>query len=449
MTLRNRLIAALLLVVLAISSAASSITYFQQRFVHKQIDVRLERLGKVAELIVTQSEIRSAESQLLLDALWEGYVGVFKSDGTLSKVNAPESDPFLQPDVDLYSASVEPQTQRTREGVAKRIRTMTIPLSDGRVALVGLATTEADDVIAQLKGTLVVAGLLILFLLSLTAWWVYRLGLLPIKLMTREAQEIADGKRQAGFTTAFRPSMETAQLEQSMNRAIAATQQSELRMRRFLADASHELRTPLTSLQGYSSLYLSGGLHSEEQITDAMRRIHDESLRMSRLVNELLELNNLEERWVRLKTTFSLLPLLENLKLDVNVLQPMRPIHIDCPESVEITGDEPLIFQAILNLVSNALRHTGTDVHITIIGSPYESGTRIEVRDRGHGIASDDLPHLFDRFYRVDQGRAAQSGGTGLGLSIVAEIMRYHGGEFGVDSTLGVGTAFWLQFPNS
>lgn len=448
MTLRSRLIAAFVLVALAITSAAFSILYFQQRYIDNQIDRRLERLSSVAEVIVAQSETRTSESQLLLNALWEGYVGVFESNGSLQKVNTPESDPELQPDVNLYSASVDPQTQFTTSGKAKKIRTMTVALSDGRVALVGLATTEGDEVISQLKTTLVSAGLVIYCLLGLTSWWLYRLGLRPIRLMTREAEAIADGTRRAAIITRPRTSIETAKLEQSMNRAISTTQQSELRMRRLLADASHELRTPLTSLQGYSSLYLTGVLRSDEQVSDAMNRIHDESLRMSRLVNELLELSSLEERTVSLKKNFSLLPLLEKLKQDVRASHPLRIVGVNCQSSIEINGDDSLVFQAILNLVSNAIRHTSDEAEIRISAFSTLNCTRIEVADNGQGIAPEYLAHLFDRFYRVDESRGTQTGGSGLGLAIVSEIMRFHKGGCGVESTEGEGSIFWLEFPD-
>lgn len=448
MTLRSRLVTAFLLVALAICGAAAGTLYFQMRYINNQIDTRLERLSTVAETIVTQTETRSAESDLLLKALWEGYVGVFDSNGSLLRINTPELDPELQPNVNLYSASLEPQTVDTLAGTAKRIRTKTVALSDGRVALVGLATTEGDDVIQQLKATLLSAGILIYFLLGLTAWWLYRLGLRPIRLMTRDAEAIAGGTRHTGLSSGTSTSLETAKLEESINKAISTTQQSESRMRRFLADASHELRTPLTSLQGYSSLYLTGALQTEEQVSDAMKRIHDESLRMSRLVNELLELNNLEERAMTLMKSVALLPLLDDLRDDVKASHPSRDVVIECESSLAIFGDDSLIFQAVLNLVSNAIRHTDDEVEITIVGFMKSNSIRIEVRDNGQGIPPGYLPHLFDRFFRVDQSRGAKTGGSGLGLAIVSEIMRFHRGDCGVESTEGVGSTFWLEFPN-
>lgn len=446
MNLRSRLIAALLMTAVAISIVAFCVLYFQQRYINNQIDSRLTRLSSVTELIITQTET-TTRSQVL-NALWEGYVGVFESDGALKRINAPKSDPTLQPDVDLYTATISPKTYSTISGKAKYIRSMTVALSDGRVALVGLDTTEGDEVVAQLRVTLMSAVLLIYFLLGLTVWWLYRFAFKPIRLMTQEADAIADGTRSTGLTPTIKTSQEAIKLEQSINRAIAVTQLSEARMRRFLADASHELRTPLTSLQGYSSLYLSGALRSSEEITDAMNRIHDESLRMARLVNDLLHLSNLNTVSIFSTTEFTLLPLLENLKRDIFISHPSRLLEINCEKSIQIKGDSDLIFQAILNLVSNGIRHTGDHVSIRINARPTTEGTRIEVTDSGHGIAAEHLPHLFDRFYRIDKARDSNSGGSGLGLAIVAEIVQLHGGTYGATSIEGTGSTFWLEFPH-
>lgn len=449
MTLQNRFLVSLVLVFTAIVGAAFSIISFQTTFVNEQMDTRLKRLGDVAESIVFESEKSLSNSQVLLDALWEGYIGVFESDGTLSTIKSPEFDRAIEPDVDLYTASVSPQTHRTRSGNATSIRTMTIALSDGRVALVGLVSTQAEDVIVQLKSTLFIAGLLISIFLGISAWWLYRLGLRPIKILTQEAEAIAAGDKTEGFLSGNNLNTEAAQLEKALNRAIAATQQSEVRMRRFLADASHELRTPLTSLRGYSDLFLSGGLTSTQQITDAMQRIHDESIRMSRLVGELLELNGLEGKPSTIKKPFFLLPLLEKLVSDVNAIEAGREVTINCHRSLIVVGDESLIFQALMNLVGNALRYTPSDAAIDISAVDNLGSVRIDVSDMGPGISSENIPRLFDRFFRVDQGRASNVGGAGLGLAIVAEIMRLHQGDFGVESTLGSGSNFWLSFPTS
>ncbi|MGA0118095.1 MAG: sensor histidine kinase [Ilumatobacteraceae bacterium] len=447
MTLRTRLVVAFLLVVTSLFAVAFGVMSFQKSYVNNQTDSRLMRLDAIAESVISQIEGTGSESKVLLDALWEGYIGVFESDGSLTTIKAPNSDPALVPDVDFYSASVEPQTELTRSGVASRVRTKTIALSDGRVALIGLSSAESDDALARLRTTLLFFGIFVFVILSTVAWWIYRLGLRPIKFLTRDADAIASGARRDAVTTGLQTSIETAQLGESFNRALMVTQNAELNMRRFLADVSHELRTPLTSLRGYSSLYLSGGLQTDEMVADAMSRIHAESLRMTQLVNDLLNLNVLEKQGDAPARYFFLRPVLENVQSDVLVANPNRTVEISCANDLVIVGDNDLIFQAILNLVSNAMRHTEPDVSVFVSAQSATDVVTVTVRDTGRGIPAEHLPFLFERFYRVDSGRDSSMGGSGLGLAIVAEIMNIHGGSYGVDSNEDEGTTFWLSFP--
>lgn len=446
MTLRFRLLLAFSLVTLSLGVAATVILRFQQQYINGQSDMRLERLSTIAETVISQSQDSDPEARTTLDALWEGYIGVFESDGSLTNVLTPQSDPSLRPKVDLYSASVLPQTVDTTSGRAGRMRTKTVALKDGRVALIGLATTESDDVIARLRATLVVVGASVFLLLVMVLWWAYRLGLRPIRTLTRDAEDVASGTRRSVVDTGLRSTVETAQLGQSINRALSASQQSELMMRRFLGDVSHELRTPLTSLQGYSRLYLTGGLTTDEQVRDAMSRMHAESIRMSNLVKDLLDLNRLESDVADIGEEVLLSVVLRNVRADVLAANPERSISVDCDELIRVTGNEELIFQAVLNLVSNAVRHAGADAHVALEAKRFDGRVRVTVGDNGAGIPSEHLPHVFERFYRVDKGRGSDSGGSGLGLAIVAQIMRVHGGTFGVNSVTGEGTTFWLEF---
>jgi two-component system OmpR family sensor kinase len=434
------------LVALSICVAATAILHFQQIYIDNQSDVRLERLSVVAETIISESENANSDSQIILDALWEGYIGVFESDGSLTNVLTPVSDPLLRPAVDLYSASVEPQTVSSSSGRAKHVRTKTVALEDGRVALIGLIMTEGNNVIAQLRVTFFVVGMLIFLLLGIVLWWIYRLGLRPIRNLTRDADEIALGLKRRTVETGLHRAVETAQLEQSINRALDVSQNAELTMRRFLADVSHELRTPLTCLQGYSALYFSGGLTTTEQVSDAMMRIQAESIRMSKLVNDLLTLNGLEVDESVTKEPVQLAVVLGHVKSDVLAAHPERTIDVDCDESIEVLGDGELIFQAVLNLAANAIRHTTSGTHVTLGAQSLNGSVRISVSDTGAGIPAEHLPHIFERFYRVDHGRDSGSGGSGLGLAIVAHIMKIHGGTYGVISVEGKGTEFWIEF---
>lgn len=448
MTLRVRLIIGLTISLIVLGLAFISVVLLQRHYVESQIDKRLTRLGQIAETIITEIEAKEVASQRVLDALWEGYVGVFDKNGDLSTIAAPASDKNLVPLSDIYSASVLPSTGPTLSGNAERIRSKTVPLSDGRVALVGLSTTDGDNSVDQLKRTLLLTTVLIASLLLLLCWWSYRLGFRPIAQMIRDADAFTSGDSDHRLVAPSNGS-ETAQLAESLNKLIDSALGSERKIRQFVADASHELRTPLTTLRGYTSLYLSGGYNSDEETQDAMQRMHAESLRMTRMVNDLLQMN--ENFSIRLShyEKFEIENFIEDVVKDLKAIDRSRVINLNVEGGLTLHADRERCTQVILALGTNALIHAGEDAAISVNARSTTVGVRFEVSDTGQGIPQDHLPNLFDRFYKVDAGRSSHVGGSGLGLAIVAEIMRACGGRFGVSSTLGVGSTFWVEFPDS
>lgn len=448
MTLRIRLIIGSTISLVILGLAFFSVLILQRHYVESQIDKRLARLGQIAETVITEIEAKELGSQRVLDALWEGYVGVFDKDGVLSTIAAPVSDRNLVPNSDIYSASVLPTTGPTLSGNAERIRSKTVPLSDGRVALVGLATTDGDNSVLQLKRTLLLTTALVAGLLLLLSWWSYRLGFRPIAQMIRDADVISSGDSEHRLVAPLNGA-ETAHLALSLNKLIDSALGSEKKIRQFVADASHELRTPLTTLQGYTSLYLSGGFNSAEETKDAMQRMHAESVRMTRMVNDLLQMNENFSTRVTSYENIEVTSFIEDVVKDLKAIDRNREINWNAENGLTLRADRERCTQVILALGTNALLHAGDDAAVSVNARSTTNGIRFEVSDTGQGIPEKHLPNLFDRLYKVDASRSSHVGGSGLGLSIVAQIMRACGGSFGVDSTVGVGSTFWVQFPDS
>lgn len=447
MTLRARLTLGLLVCFSILLLAFTLVLVIQNDYVNSQIDKRLDRLAQIAEIVVAETEADDAESRRVLDALWEGYIGVFDGDGELSTVVAPSSDRNLVPAVDVYSASVTPKTGPTRSGLADMVRSKTIPLKDGRIALVGLVTTDGDSAIARLKTTLALAGVLVAALMLILSWWSYRLGFGPIARMIKDADAFSRGDAGRRLRVAGRGT-ETAALATSLNNLIDTAVESEQKMRKFVADASHELRTPLTSLQGYASLYMAGVISTPEATRDAMTRIHAESARMARLVEDLLQLDQRDLTHKFNSESIDVVSLLEDLVADLRAVDHGREIVFTAQEGLRVHTDRERCVQVLLALCSNALVHAGDDALISIAAWSTPDGVIFEVSDSGRGIAPEHLPYVFDRLYKVDESRSGRTSGSGLGLSIVAEIMRASGGDFGVSSTVGVGSSFWVRFPS-
>ena len=213
--------------------------------------------------------------------------------------------------------------------------------------------------------------------------------------------------------------------------------------RRFVADVSHEMRTPLTTIQGNLDLIRRIGYDEE-----ALEAIESEAGRMSRLVGDLLLLAKADAGRLSLEKT--------NVDLDTLVLEVYNQAHLLSEgvdvrlgnlDRAQVLGDPDRLKQLLLNLVSNGLKYTPAGGSVTIDMTRDERTVKIAVSDTGIGIPEEDLPHIFDRFYRVDKARSRAQGGTGLGLSIAKWIADAHGGCLTVTSQLGHGSTFTISLP--
>ncbi|MEK3878616.1 HAMP domain-containing sensor histidine kinase [Paenibacillus sp. FSL M7-0420] len=230
------------------------------------------------------------------------------------------------------------------------------------------------------------------------------------------------------------------------------------KMRRdFVANVSHEIRTPLSMMQGYSEALLDGMASSPEESSELVQVIHDESLRMGRLVKDLLDLARMEAGHTdMLKSRVDVGELLERVYRKFSVRAKERDIMLELkrPEQEMLLGaaDEDKLEQVLTNLLDNAFRHTPADRRITILADTTtlegRSYVEIQIRDQGAGINPEDLPFIFERFYKADKARLrGESGGTGLGLAIVKNIVESHHGSIYASSKLGEGTTFTLRLP--
>ncbi|KFD42445.1 histidine kinase [Peptococcaceae bacterium SCADC1_2_3] len=221
--------------------------------------------------------------------------------------------------------------------------------------------------------------------------------------------------------------------------------------RDFIADVSHELRTPLTSIQGFSEALLDGVAGDGPMQEEYFKVIHRESLRLNRLINELLDLARLEAG----KINWELNPI-EMPDLFTEVLFKLKPqleekqIRVEqeiAPDVPVVSGNEERIEQVLINLLENAIRFSLPGGTIKIQAAFYVNEVKINVSDQGPGIPEKDLPYIWGRFYRVEKSRSRTLGGIGLGLAIVKQIVENHGGNVAVSSREGAGSTFSFTLP--
>lgn len=352
-------------------------------------------------------------------------------------------------------------------------RVHTVHLPEGRSIALALSLGNVDMTVRQLMVIELVVGTLVVAVLTAVATVTVRLGLRPLTRIERTAEAIAAGELDRRIPEQD-PHTETGRLGNVLNimlgRLVAALQerqQSEARLRRFVAGASHELRTPLTSIRGFAELYRRSEQPRPDDVRMMMSRIENESLRMGDLVEDLLLLARLDrERTVEL-VCLDLVPLVRDVVHDAQARDLQREITLNAPESsVRVLADSHRLRQVLANLLTNAVVHTtaGTPVTVSVrhgvasgdvtasAGLAADAGTAmglVEIADSGPGIGQTHAREVFDRFYRVDDGRQRSNGGTGLGLAITAAIAEAHNGRVELTGNSAGGSTFTVLIPLS
>ena len=232
---------------------------------------------------------------------------------------------------------------------------------------------------------------------------------------------------------------------------LTPIRQLETTRREFVSNVSHELRTPIASIKAMVETLQRGAMEDRQVAGDFMERINRDIVRMNDIVSELLELSLLESGQMKLDiSSIEVIPFLEEIKQEYQVEADAKKIRLWVEEDARrsrVLGDRGKLRQILANLLDNALKATAESGEIGLSAEAHNSYTRINVRDAGTGIAQEHLPHIFERFYKVDRSR--RDGGTGLGLSIVKHLVQAQNGEVWVESREGEGSTFSFTLPTA
>ncbi|OFW55503.1 MAG: hypothetical protein A2Y75_09280 [Candidatus Solincola sediminis] len=219
----------------------------------------------------------------------------------------------------------------------------------------------------------------------------------------------------------------------------------------FVANVSHELRTPVASIKALTDSLLNGAMEEEETARSFLQDLEREVGRLAQLIEDLLTLGRLEakETGLRLENIHVGDLFRESLEAKAKLAEEYNVnLELRTAEDVTIRGDHTLLLMALNNLVDNAIKYNREGGSICLSESTGDRGVMLEVADTGIGIPREELPRIFERFYRIDKARSRETGGTGLGLSIVKHVAELHGGSVDVASVEGEGTAFDMHLPN-
>ena len=433
--------------------------------IRAQLYAELDReLLAIAEAVAspTLEPFRSASSSVL-DQVLEDFIGpkvidkyVQLSDGKGNVIahnkNLQKFTLSLSSSALRSAAKGDVTYQTLRPSAPYPIRTVSVPVfSNSRmvqIVQVGALLTEAINTLDKMILMFAVSIPVAILLLGSGGWFLAGRALRPVDLITRSAQKI--NAENLGFRLEIvNPNDEIGRLAETFNCTLDRLEQAFNRIRQFSTDVSHELRTPLTILRGETELGLRCGVNAED-FKEILHSNLDEINRMSIIIEYLLDLSRVEQEGLVLgKEDVELKELLDEIVFQNLPRAVGKGINLDFrgEPSIHVEGDRHRLRQVFANLLDNALKHSPCEGTIILHLKRDNDWAVFSVTDSGPGIPEEDVPHIFDRFYRVDKARNRSDGGIGLGLSLVNSYTAAHGGRVELKTAAGMGSTFTIYLP--
>ena len=379
-----------------------------------------------------------------------------KPTGEENAVNQPPE----KPTDDENAAGQSPQNENPRNeigsdpidqtppsGIAQEsmvsVRILTIS-STPYLTILSARLTPVNATVQMIRQELIFVSIIMIILALVLAMVISRLISKPLSQMNESAKELAKGNYDVEFHD--QSSLEISELGSTLNYTARQLKKTEQLQHELIANVSHDLRTPLTMIQAYAEMMrdIPG-----ENTPENVQVIIDEAGHLTGMVNDLLDISKLQAGVTQLnKTYFNLTANLEAAVQRIGRMASANEFTIDliCDHNREVfvDADEFKIYQVVYNLINNALNYSGDSRHIIVRQECTGDTVKVSVQDFGPGIAKENLPLVWERYYKIDKEHRRSSNGSGLGLAIVRKILELHHAQYGVDSTLGQGSTFWF-----
>lgn len=465
-----------ILVLLVIGIASAAQTSFMEGLYYEQQAKQLKNLGnKVADIARTEQDHAALDQKVALIAgLYNANVMILNEKGIVTlcqgmgistknmpmDMNNPHHGPMSMADIEkLYQGQVVVH-KGNNPFLNTDVLSVGIPFQDSQnIQRAVMIHAPLNPLADELKGLQMltiytaVGGIILAALLSL---FFSRLISKPLVKMNKAALAMASGIYQQRVD--IQTNDEIGLLANSLNtlasrlqEKISQLEQQEQIRREFVTNVAHEIKTPLAVMQGFTETMIDGLVKTEQERDEYLQNILDEINRLKRLVNELLDLKRMEEGHFDFdQAPCDLREIISQVQRKLGQLAVEKGIHLE----INLEKKLPLVIcnsdrieRVLINLIANAIRHTPTGGKIALYVTTKANQVHLRISDTGEGIAPEDLPLIWERFYKGDKSRTRSQGGTGLGLAIVKQIVEGHGGQINVESKLKEGTTFNIVLP--
>lgn len=314
------------------------------------------------------------------------------------------------------------------------------------VLFINMPLVQVKDTTTILKKQLLYITIILLIAAIIISFYISRTFTKPILEIKKVSEKMASGD----FSTRIisRNKDEIGKLAEAINFMGQELSKIDQLRKDIIANVSHELRTPLSIIRGYAETLRDVTGSVPEKREKQLGIIIEESERLSKIVDDILNLSQLQEGALPLTLNqFMIKNTIENIIKRYDILSEKTGIKVEviCPDNLKVSGDEPKIEQVLYNLVNNAFNHTLDGGNITIIVRSDIQRVKVEVKDTGTGISKENLQHVWDRYFKSNKTGERKIVGTGLGLAIVKNVLEGHNAPYGVESEEGVETTFWFE----